>query len=55
MNKLLALAATLTPLWASAHDGHGLPGSSHWHAADTLGLLLVAALAAGAGWLSRRK
>ena len=55
MNKLLALAAPLTPLWASAHDGHGLPGSSHWHATDTLGLLLVAGLAAGAWWLNRRK
>jgi len=55
MSKLLALAATLTPLGASAHDGHGLPGSSHWHATDTLGLLLVAALAAGACWLNRRK
>ena len=39
---------------AFAHDGHGLPGA-HWHATDTLGLLLVAALAVGAAawWASR--
>jgi hypothetical protein len=40
---------------AQAHEGHGLPGSSHWHASDTLGLLLVVVLAAGALWLGRRK
>jgi hypothetical protein len=47
------LAATATA--ASAHGGHGLPGTSHWHASDTLGLLLVAVLAAGAWIVSRRK
>ncbi len=52
-----SIAATLAalPLWAAAHEGHGLPGTSHWHATDTLGLLLVAVLAAGALWFSRRK
>jgi hypothetical protein len=40
---------------AWSHEGHGLPGVSHWHATDTAGLLLVAALAAGALWFSRRK
>ena len=40
---------------AQAHEGHGLPGTSHWHASDTLGLLLVVVLAAGALWLGRRK
>lgn len=33
-----------------AHDGHGLPNGSHWHASDTLGLLLGAA-AVVAVWL----
>ena len=46
-----ALAATP----AAAHEGHGLPGSSHWHATDTAGLLLVLVLAAGAVWWNRRK
>jgi hypothetical protein len=61
MNKLttrasaLAALLALLPLAASAHEGHGLPGPSHWHATDTLGLLLVVALAAGAWLLNRRK
>ena len=55
MHKLLAFAAPLLPLAASAHTGHGLPGASHWHATDTLGLLLVAAAAAGAWFFIRRK
>ena len=53
-SALVALLALL-PLAASAHEGHGLPGTSHWHATDTLGLLLVAVLAAGAWLLNRRK
>jgi hypothetical protein len=39
---------------AQAHEGHGLPGSSHWHATDTL-LLIGAAAVAAALWWSRRK
>jgi hypothetical protein len=55
------MKTTLTSLcWlvagtAAAHEGHGLPGPSHWHASDTLGLLLVVVLAAGAWVISRRK
>ena len=55
MNKLLAAAAALTATRAQAHEGHGLPGASHWHATDALGLVLVVALAAGAWWWTRRK
>jgi hypothetical protein len=55
MKYPLTAAALLAPLLASAHDGHGLPGASHWHATDTLGLLLVALLAVGAWYLGRRK
>ena len=40
---------------ATAHEGHGLPGTSHWHATDTWGFALVAALAALAIWSSRDK
>ncbi len=42
---LLSGAATHFGAWA--HEGHGLTGSAHWHATDTLGfvgLALVAAL-----------
>lgn len=45
---LLASAA------AQAHEGHGLPGPSHWHASDSAGLLVLA-LAAGLLWWARRK
>jgi hypothetical protein len=54
MKNALALCLFITPL-AHAHEGHGLPGSSHWHATDVVGLVLVLALAAGAAWWIRRK
>jgi hypothetical protein len=40
-------ASALSPAWA--HEIPGLPGS-HWHATDTLGILLAALVAVGA-WL----
>jgi hypothetical protein len=55
MKTLLAAAAALITPLAMAHEGHGLPGSSHWHATDVLGLVLVVAAAAGALWWHRRK
>jgi hypothetical protein len=48
------LLAALTGA-ATAHEGHGMPGSSHWHASDLLAPLLVAALAGLGWWLGRRK
>jgi hypothetical protein len=54
MKNLFVSALFPLALAASAHDGHGLPGVSHWHASDTLGLLLVVVLAAGAWLFSRR-
>lgn len=51
----VALLGALSPLAAAAHEGHGLPGSSHWHASDVLGWLAVA-VAIGVAWaISRRK
>ncbi|HYD77811.1 hypothetical protein [Ramlibacter sp.] len=45
------LAAFLSsPAWS--HEGHGLAGA-HWHATDTLGLLLVGGIAALLVWLLR--
>ena len=49
---LLALAAVHS---AHAHEGHGLPGSSHWHASDVLGFVLIAAVAAAIVWWRGRK
>ncbi len=38
---------------AQAHEGHGLPGLSHWHASDVA--LVLAAVGAFGLWLARRK
>jgi hypothetical protein len=40
---------------ALAHEGHGLPGSAHWHASDATGFVLVGVIAAALLWLARRK
>ena len=47
------LAAASTPVLA--HEGHGLPGSAHWHASDVLGFAVALAIVAGMVWWSRRK
>jgi hypothetical protein len=57
MNRSFLAAASLvaSSLTAQAHEGHGLPGVSHWHASDTLGWLAVAVIAAVALVWGRRK
>ncbi len=50
---LTLLAAALLAQAALAHEGHGMAGASHWHATDTLGLLLVAGAGALAWWFTR--
>ena len=50
----LILSSLLLTLPAAAHEGHGLPGASHWHSGDA-SLYLWLAVAAGAMLLSRRK
>ncbi len=49
---LLILAAAHA---ARAHEGHGLPGPSHWHASDALGFIVAAVMAAGIFWWRGRK
>ena len=46
MKLLLSLIAAL-PALAAAHEGHGMPGASHWHADDLFLFLVAAALVAG--------
>ncbi len=53
--RLLSLTPLLLPLAASAHEGHGMEGVSHWHATDAWGLLALATGLAVALWLSGRK
>jgi len=52
---LTALAGLAAPLLASAHEGHGLPGSLHWHADDALKLIGLSLAAVAGWWLLRRK
>ena len=49
---MLAIAAAHA---ARAHEGHGLPGPSHWHASDVLGFVALAAIVAGIAWWRGRK
>ena len=51
--RLAPLLLTLAAGAAQAHPGHGEALAWHWHATDTWGFLLVAALGALAIWLSR--
>ena len=54
MNKhVSALLLMFCAGLAQSHEGHGLPGPSHWHAGDVL--LVLAAMAALGLWLARRK
>jgi hypothetical protein len=39
---------------ALAHEGHGLPGASHWHSTDVVGYVLAAGIGA-ALWFTRKK
>lgn len=56
MNKALtALHLCLAATLASAHEGHGLPGISHWHATDVVVVLGLVAAVAAAVWFGRRK
>lgn len=55
MKPLIAIAATLLAQGAAhAHEGHGLPGPSHWHPTDTVGILLAAVGVIAIVWISRR-
>ena len=51
-----ALAAlALTSLNTSAHEGHGLPGISHWHSTDAFGVMALAVVFGLCFWLGGRK
>jgi hypothetical protein len=52
---ITTLAALLSTGAAHAHEGHGLPGISHWHSTDVLGFIAVAALVVGFIWFKGRK
>jgi hypothetical protein len=39
---------------AHAHEGHGMPGVSHWHGSDVLGFVLALGVVALLIWLGGR-
>jgi hypothetical protein len=53
---LLGAAASL---WiasaAHAHEGHGMPGTSHWHATDIWGFAVAGGVVALLIWMKGRK
>jgi hypothetical protein len=56
MKQLLSRSlclATLLPVLARAHEGHGL-GGPHWHATDVLGFVVIVVLAGVAIWTLRK-
>ena len=46
----ILLSGAATHFGALAHEGHGQPGSAHWHAIDTLGFMGLIAVGV-AVWL----
>ncbi len=51
----ILLSGALTHWGALAHEGHGIAGSAHWHATDTLGFIGVALVAAVVWFIGRGK
>jgi hypothetical protein len=40
---------------AHAHPGHAMAAASHWHASDTVSLLVVGLIVSAACWFTRAK
>ena len=56
MSRLaILLSGALTHWGAFAHEGHGLEGSAHWHATDTLGFVGVGLVAVLVWVINKRK
>jgi hypothetical protein len=53
LRSLVLSAAAWLP--AHAHEGHGLPGTSHWHAADAWLMFAAAAVVVALLVWARRK
>jgi hypothetical protein len=56
MTRLIScLALVVVPVFAHAHEGHGIEGASHYHATDVLGFLAALAVIAAMWWMGRGK
>ena len=51
----ILLSGALTHWGAHAHEGHGIDGSAHWHATDTLGFVGVGLVAVLVWAINKRK
>ena len=51
---LILTAGLLAVQTAHAHEGHGLPGISHWHSTDVLGFVVATALVALAVYFGKK-
>jgi uncharacterized protein HemY len=51
---IFLLLPTLASTLASAHEGHGIEGASHYHATDVWGFVALAIVAAVVWWFSGR-
>ncbi len=54
MKKISLMLVSAIGTAALAHDGHGLGGSTHWHASDALGFVIAAALLAVAVYFGKK-
>jgi hypothetical protein len=54
MKKLFSLSSLL-PVMAFAHEGHGMEGTSHYHATDAWGFLAALAIIVAMWWMGRGK
>jgi hypothetical protein len=56
MPRLISfLPLVLVPVFAQAHEGHGIDAASHYHATDALGFLAALAVVAALWWMGRGK
>ncbi len=51
--RAASASVALLALQAHAHEGHGIETASHWHATDTLGLILAGVAVVIAVWFTR--
>ncbi len=54
MKHWLASAAIYSAASSWAHEGHGMPGASHWHASDVLGFGVALGVIVAMIWFSGR-
>ena len=55
MKSLFATVALSAAALAQAHTGHGMESTTHWHATDAWGFVLLGAVLAAALWIRRGK